>query len=87
MKTIILPCDVGDTIYWLREHKGNVAVIPCKVEGFLLDVSGWKCAYRVIHVSGGRTVRHVTLSEFGRTIFCTAEDAEKILHEERNLSC
>lgn len=85
-----LPCGVGDTLYMLNRNKSNIQEmtldkpdIRChcvKDDEFSCcmpicnDKENGICAYRF----------HFDLSEIGKTVFLTREEAEKALKEREN---
>ena len=71
-----LPCKVGDTIYFDTCKRGeNIGVQPHKVGKVVVIVS----TYRKFGCVGA----DIPDWEFGKTVFLTREEAEKLLEERR----
>lgn len=76
-----LPCKAGDTIYEITERKRNgkwnKVVVERVVNGIEIGRGGF------MTVRSGTTVI-VFLSNLGKTVFLTKEEAEKALKEREN---
>ena len=69
---IKLPCAVGDKVYRKMRLVGRDQVIEFIVKSIHLTESGWFVWYSK---GSTRTTRQARLSEVGRTIFLTREEA------------
>lgn len=76
-----LPCKIGDTIFAITERKRNgkwnKVVVERVVNGIEIGRGGF------MTVRSGTTVT-VFLSDLGKTVFLTREEAERALKEREN---
>lgn len=73
LKKQLLPCKVGDTVYWINDHYctyRNFKVVEEKVELLIFDGEDW-----ILDMGG------VKEGKFGETVFLTKEEAEAKLKE------
>ena len=72
-RLIVLPCKVGDTVYVIN----NRHIEHCKVARFV--ISSYGCGTR-----GEDLYQHIVfeLSQLGKTVFLTREEAEAALRKE-----
>lgn len=68
---IVLPCKVGDTVYWIRGR----AILEVFIQWFETNEYGW-CACGTFPPMSAPTFR---FSDFGKTVFLTREEAEAAL--------
>ena len=73
-RLLVLPCKVGDTVYWLRE----TAILPVYIEWFETNVDGW-CACGKYPPMAAPTFK---FEDFGKTVFLTREEAEAALKKD-----
>jgi hypothetical protein len=71
---IKLPCTVGDKVYRKMRFAGRDQVIEFTVKSIHLTESGWFVWYSK---DRARSTRQARMSEVGRTIFLTPEEAWK----------
>lgn len=75
-RCLILPCKVGDTVYYIEKNK---KIYESKVHAFSFSKDNLK-KYGQIHIydyDNDNATRKI--SNFGKTIFLTKEEAEKAL--------
>ena len=83
--------------YETAEEEGRLVVLPCKVGDYIWDIGfGRLCAYKITGfsignlnddedaVSTGSIIRRFAVSDIGKTVFLTEEEAEKALKEMEN---
>ena len=76
-RLVVLPCKVGDTVYILSGGK----VSEWRAAGFAMLISN-SCNHLTIHTENYREAMvSRELSDFGKTVFITREEAEKALRE------
>lgn len=73
-RLLVLPCKIGDTVYWLR----GTAILPVYIEWFETNVDGW-CACGKYPPMAAPTFK---FADFGKTVFLTREEAEAALNSE-----
>ena len=76
-----LPCEVGDTIYEIKERKRNGEWHKVIVERVANGIE--ICRGGFMTVRSGTTAT-VFLSDLGKTVFLTREEAERALKEREN---
>lgn len=79
---IVPPCKVGDIVY--RVSFVHKTVESLKVEGFLCNLASWKahCTHLIPSWLGNKKEHfYISFSSFGKTVFLTCKDAEKVLAE------
>lgn len=67
-----LPLKMGDTAWAIKNHKGTKYVHEGKVSEMFFTQDMKLCF----------VVKHVARGEFGKTVFATREEAEKVLAEQ-----
>lgn len=90
-RCVVMPCKVGDKIYEIVKHRnsGNVEVIEYFVNSVEVDTEGTVVkSHRWRPTQTGflsqKVPSWVKLSDFGKTVFLTREEAEKALKERKN---
>lgn len=73
-RLLVLPCKIGDTVYWLR----GTAILPVYIEWFETNVDGW-CACGKYPPMAAPTFK---FDDFGKIVFLTREEAEAALNSE-----
>lgn len=84
-RLVILPCKVGDTVFYCCRKERQVLALKC--EGYLHTGVAWKVRCTDIIPSWiGNQKRHFYLMEnsFGKTVFFTREEAEAALKGGRD---
>lgn len=77
-RLVVLPCKVGDTIYYTRE--GRAIVEPIKVRTFFVGDPTRRG--EILHLRMIRTdMFDVSMDALGKTVFLTREEAERALQE------
>lgn len=78
---IVLPCKLGDTVYCLyrdcRENKTQI--IPIEIETFEIHKK-----YAILEGAKGEHCYRYFVTEIGKTVFLTKEEAETKLKEKEN---
>lgn len=72
-RLLVLPCKVGDTVYWIHGHN----VLPVYIQWFETNAYGW-CACGKYPPMATPTLK---FDDFGKTVFLTREEAEAALKE------
>lgn len=62
-QALYLPCEIGDTIY---QHTLVRGIVPCIVNGFLIDKTGTKLLLTDIKIN---QKSEISIDEIGKTIF------------------
>ena len=77
-----LPAKIGSTIYWLRIYDDSKRIFPIKVVRYATkeDKSVKRYAEEIKTRLNGFS-RRFSVTEFGKTLFLTQEEAEKTLEE------
>jgi hypothetical protein len=70
----VLPCKVGDMLYWVGMHRGEKRVVEYKVRSFTLLSEN-------IYIFCGQRVQFWD-EEIGRKVYLTRAEAEKALRED-----
>ena len=70
-RLLVLPCKVGDTVYWIKEK----AILEVYIQWFETNAYGW-CACGTYPPMATPTFR---FADFGKTVFLTREEAEATL--------
>lgn len=70
-RLLVLPCKVGDTVYWIHGHN----VLPVYIQWFETNEYGW-CACGKYPPRATPTLK---FDDFGKTVFLTREEAEAAL--------
>lgn len=80
---IVPPCKVGDTVYKVVRGERVKKPYECKVIGlWYSEDENWSEAHLVRYVNGEFDCSFtVPLTDFGKTVFLTREEAEKALKE------
>lgn len=73
-RLLVLPCKIGDTVYWLREP----AILPVYIEWFVANADGWCACGKYPPMS----ILAFKFDDFGKTVFLTREEAEAALKKE-----
>jgi len=73
-RLIVLPCKVGDTVYWIK----GKAILEVYIQWFETNAYGW-CACGTYPPMAIPTFR---FADFGKTVFLTREEAEEALAKE-----
>lgn len=74
---IVLPVKVGDTVYTVSKRDGIVAKMVVEIS-WKLDWAGTDLGWGLI-LSGKRSNNRYNVSNIGKTVFLTKEEAEKAL--------
>ena len=79
---IVLPCKVGDTVWWVTEIVDENCgekpdILLGEIASFSVQKEGLWAFCRYV---GGLTFWHL-VSDFGKTVFLTREEAERALKE------
>jgi hypothetical protein len=69
----VLPCNVGDTLYWVGMYRGKKRIVEYKAQNFTFFDDGY-------YVTCGTTIRFWD-NEIGRKVYLTRAEAEKALGE------
>ena len=75
---IVLPCKVGDTLYEIHERRNSGKWIKTISER---HVNGIEVGLHNVLIARCGTTISVFLSDLGKTVFLTREEAEKALKE------
>lgn len=86
-KTPVFPCNIGDTVYEVEEGQ----ILKCVVIGFRIgrlmvddeDEDEYSDVEWNIDLDAGFMQSSLRLSQFGKTLFLTREDARKALFGNR----
>lgn len=78
-KLIKLPCAVGDTVY--RVSPNCIYIDPCQITGFAKCDSVKSICYTVYIDPDEEDI--ILLSDFGKTVFLTSEEAEAALEKRK----
>lgn len=86
-KTPVFPCNIGDTVYEVEEGQ----ILKCVVIGFRIgrlmvddeDEDEYSDVEWNIDLDAGFMQSSLRLSQFGKTLFLTREDARKTLFGDR----
>lgn len=70
-RLLVLPCKVGDTVYWIK----GKAILEVYIQWFETNAYGW-CACGTYPPMATPTFR---FADFGKTVFLTREEAEATL--------
>lgn len=73
-RLLVLPCKVGDTVYWIK----GKAILEVYIQWFETNAYGW-CACGTYPPMATPTFR---FADFGKTVFLTREEAEATLERE-----
>ena len=73
-RLLVLPCKVGDTVYWIK----GKAILEVYIQWFETNAYGW-CACGTYPPMATPTFR---FADFGKTVFLTREEAEATLEKE-----
>jgi hypothetical protein len=73
-RLVVLPCKVGDILYWVSTFRGKKRIIEYKAQNFTFFDDGF-------YISCGTTL-YFWDNEIGRKVYLTREEAEKALGEE-----
>ena len=74
-RCIILPCKVGDVVYGF--HNNRQTILPMVVKWIETNADRWTVAAQYTPMAP----KFYKLSDFGKTVFLTREEAEKALRE------
>ena len=78
-KWVKLPCKVGTTVYYVYTHDEDKKILDVgKIISFSLEHDAFLWAY--VRYESGLCYWH-TLSDFGRVLFLTREEAERALKD------
>ena len=82
---IVLPCRVGDTVWWVTEIvdencEEKPDILLGEIASFSVQKEGLWAFCRYV---GGLTFWHL-VSDIGKTVFLTREEAERALKEREN---
>lgn len=85
-KIVILPCAIGDTVYYLYEHEDEIFTGKCKscdTDYNEYDMC-WHSKYewRIMPYKVNKTFLYLHGQEFGKTVFLTIEEAENAINEK-----
>lgn len=85
---IVLPCNVGDTVYEVIELPNNkqhrIQGVVCAIhiaDGLPNSCNHKRSSYMLVECPNTKYVKSYPLSKFGKTIFLTKEEAEQELKE------
>lgn len=76
-RLVVLPCKVGDVVYGF--HNGKT-ILPMVAKWIETNADGWTVAAQYTPMAP----KFYKFSEFGKTVFLTREEAEKVLEGKRN---
>ena len=74
-RLVMLPCKVGDTVYFIDADEVNAWIDEYKVKWFYCSSRGVNRVYSVC----GTLAKNFRPKDFGKTVFLTREEAEKAL--------
>lgn len=74
-RVVVLPCKVGDVVYGF--HNNRQTILPMVVKWIETNADGWTVAAQYTPMAPN----FYQLSDFGKTVFLTREEAEKALQE------
>lgn len=75
-RLVLLPCKVGDTVYWIKGE----AILEVLIQWFETNAYGW-CACGTYPPLSTPTFQ---FADFGKMVFFTREEAEKALERSIN---
>ena len=74
-RVVVLPCKVGDVVYGF--HNNRQTILPMVVKWIETNADRWTVAAQYTPMAP----KFYKLSDFGKTVFLTREEAEKALQE------
>ena len=74
-RVVVLPCKVDDVVYGF--HNNRQTILPMVVKWIETNADGWTVAAQYTPMAPN----FYQLSDFGKTVFLTREEAEKALQE------
>lgn len=75
-RIIVLPCKVGDTVFWVDRGIRESTIVECTVDEFSVDKYGPMAVLNRVKPRRQRMCAFY-LETFGKNIFLTREEAEK----------
>lgn len=83
-RCIVMPCKVGDAIYTIEQEFNGFSIEP-KIEKRFIDGYSGNLLNPIWFISKRPYEMHYFLSEFGKTVFLTLEEAEAALKKMHEL--
>ena len=77
-RMVVLPCKVGDVVYGFY---GGKTILPMVAKWIETNTDGWCIAAQYTPMAP----RFYRFSDFGKTVFLTREEAEKVLEAMKNV--